>query len=477
MNQRKFLVIQYKIGIIIFLLFLAFVIQTGAANKREIPSNKIVSWAKTLGYLGDDYIFSIAPTDDGNIIVAGELAFSGRFNAWLAKVSSEGKIVWQNTYRSGNFKSAIPVFGGGYIAAGDGPKNSMVKVDKNGKIIWQKSYSDSRENQDFYANSVTFLFRTNDKNYIGAGWSKFFDSNFWLMKFNENGIPLWSQGFKTDPYNPWSGQLKGMTQNSKGEFVLVGNTVRIRNEGEGALVIKVDQNGKILWQKSYGRTEEDEEAITVVPVDAGGYFVAGFTVIRPPVPQKFPPEPLLTPIISKGWLMKIDENGNVVWRKLIYIPDKGISILAIRPLSSGDFIAIGSLETLGSVKVQPRSNVLLFHFSPSGDIVWQKAFGGMEENLGQSVFELPDGSIMVSAWTTSFGRYRDGWLLRLGLGGEITFNKKLGVKVSSPALAIDTIDAPVQNMGFLEESGSFHAVDITETKVITTKVKLKQQAP
>jgi Secretion system C-terminal sorting domain len=137
--------------------------------KIDSTGNKV--WDKTLG--GDylDYLFSMAHTNDGGIIAAGQ-SYSGATgdksepnhdatqagsDYWIIKLDGQGNVQWDRTYGASQVEQlskVSPTSDSGFLLSGesyspvDGDKSEpnlgmeqtwVVKIDSVGNIIWDKT--------------------------------------------------------------------------------------------------------------------------------------------------------------------------------------------------------------------------------------------------------------------------------------------------------------------------------------------------
>lgn len=94
--------------------------------------------------------------------------------------------------------------------------------------------------------------------------------------------------------------------------------------GMDVSVTKADESGTIIWSKVYS-SRTDEEAYTVRRTQDGNFIVLGATHISSNVRQPF--------------LMKISDNGDVLWTKT-YESDYNAAGMKMIQHSSGDFVVI-----------------------------------------------------------------------------------------------------------------------------------------
>src|SRR5437867_3969151 len=107
------------------------------------PSGSL-DWQRTYGAPNTDLAFSITQTADGGFVVAGGSDSFGdtRNAAWVLRLTSLGAIVWQRSYRAGDFDFASSIretADGGLLISGmtTGPTGNdgwVLRLDANGSI-------------------------------------------------------------------------------------------------------------------------------------------------------------------------------------------------------------------------------------------------------------------------------------------------------------------------------------------------------
>jgi hypothetical protein len=125
------------------------------------------------------------------------------------------------------------------------------------------------------------------------------------------------------------------------------------------------------------------------------------------------------------WLVKTDALGALGWDRTFggFVSSSGDGGWSVEQTMDGGYIAAGYTQSSGS----GRKDLWLVKTDASGNLVWQKSFGGAEDDVGMSVLQSRDGGYIVAGRTASFGQGGDDiWLVRTdSLGGEI-WNKTYG---------------------------------------------------
>jgi hypothetical protein len=100
-----------------------------------------------------------------------------------------------------------------------------------------------------------------------------FISGFTHSLYAQNPAVLWKRHLNN---NSTFFDLKATAD---GGFIAAGtiNTGSTATTGENAWLVKTDDTGGVIWQKSYGGSAQDRFTQVVITAD-GGYIAAGFTL-------------------------------------------------------------------------------------------------------------------------------------------------------------------------------------------------------
>ncbi len=252
----------------------------------KIDSDGIVEWQYAYGGTGNEYPNSIQQTSDGGYIVAGETnSFgAGSWDVWIIKLDSDGAVEWQYTYGGTNSESANFIqqtSDGGYIVAaytysfGAGNDDAWIfKLDSIGTVEWQHTYGGA----DY--DSSRSIQQTSDGGYIAAGFTESFgagDCDLWVLKLDPTGAVDW-QYMYGDAYEDFANSIQ---QTSDGGYIVAGETDPFNvdpNQESDILVLKLDSTGNVEWQYVYGIDSMWDWASSIQQTNEGGYIVAGPSV-------------------------------------------------------------------------------------------------------------------------------------------------------------------------------------------------------
>jgi hypothetical protein len=132
------------------------------------------------------------------------------------------------------------------------------------------------------------------------------------------------------------------------------------------------------------------------------------------------------------WLVKTDADGNLEWQNAFggNNDDEGYSI---KQTSEGGYIISGHTKSFGA----GGKDVLLIKADADGNQEWLKTYGGNFDDEGYSVLQTPDGGYLIAGVTSSFSSGgRDVWLVKTDSGGNQEWTKSLGGMSSDGAWSV-----------------------------------------
>jgi uncharacterized delta-60 repeat protein len=292
----------------------------------KLNSDGAVSWQKRYGSASWDYASLIQQTSDGEYIVAGytQSFGAGGWDFWVLELNSEGTVAWQKTYGGASHDLAYSIqqtTDGGYIVAGAGYGDLWVlKLKTKGSVAWQKAYSGSGSG---CANSIQ---QTSDGGYIVAGVGY---GALCVLKLNTEGGVSWQKtygGLDLD-------YATSIHQTSDGGYIVAGITSSFGAGGSDFWVLKLNTDGTVSWQKTYGGAK-NEWAHSIQQTSDGGYIVAGLTGSFGAGSGDF-------------WVLKLNSDGTVSWQKT-YGGASGDAAYSIQQTSDGGYIVAGETDSFGA---------------------------------------------------------------------------------------------------------------------------------
>jgi hypothetical protein len=232
------------------------------------------------------YINQCHAGEQGTIMTGFVMGSDGNQQCVLIRIGGNGNVMWTKEYdypmgSQGSY--CAQTLDGGYIVAGGtinaGSVNfyNLIKTDVNGNVQWTKQYEPpSNDYLDDYtyngigANLLAVSAKEcPDKGYIIAGAledNSFTISAYGVIKTDSAGQIEWSNNY--------------VNQQSKAEFYkieLANNGYILCGDGLGPQLIRLDNNGAIVWSKYYSDTTYHYfgQAYSVHQTPDSGFIVTG----------------------------------------------------------------------------------------------------------------------------------------------------------------------------------------------------------
>jgi hypothetical protein len=413
---------------------------------QKAPS---VEWQNSFGGSKEDYLISLQKTDDGGYLIFGQtssndgdvIGNSETSNLWIAKINSRGELEWQKPQNKKIDLSNTTVqktFDNGYIIGGHHYNKSyknehfISKYSDTGYLLWEIVYGEN-------GNSGLQVIPTSDAGAIVAGSSPKnpapgnHPDDIWIIKLNENGGIEWERSYG----GSYSEYLTSFISTSDKGYILLGVTCSTDGDLKGIKkngtwdywVVKLDSECNIVWQKVLGGSEEDTPT-SIRETEDHGYIVIGNSWSKNGDVTKSHGN-------SDIWAVKLDNTGNIVWTnslggsgndvaKIIEITkDKGCIIAGYSNSVDGDIVGSIGINSYWIVKLDS-----------SGLMQWQKPITGFGEDdaLHQLLF-VEDGYVILGSTQSNGGDITghinnsvsyDYWVTKLSMNGEIIWQKSYG---------------------------------------------------
>lgn len=267
-------------------------------------------------------------------------------------------------------------------------------------VEWQKFVDNSK--LDF----IYDMQKTNDGGCILAGYAEIkandkdatgkyylciakLDSN-WEMQWE---ICMSDTGYTSEAYS--------IRQTEDGGYIAAGSKSIPNSFNSDYLIVKLDDKGKVLWQRSYGGSKFDD-AKSIQQTNDGGYIIAGETNSNDGDVKGNHGD-------MDYWIVKLDGNGAIEWQKCLggmgrdYKPD-------ILQTADGGYIIAGSAnESYDIAGYCGYQDYFIVKLNNKGETEWQKCLGGEFSEIASGILETSDGGYTIVGLASSI------WIVKLGV--------------------------------------------------------------
>ena len=143
------------------------------------------------------------------------------------------------------------------------------------------------------------------------------------------------------------------------------------------------------------------------------------------------------------WVVKLNSTGNIEWQKMV---GSGSSGVAVQQTTDGGYIVAGySYYYDGELTGNHGGfDYFVLKLTSTGNIEWQKSFGGSDTDDVYAIQQTTDGGYIVAGYsysndgdvTGNHGGLGDAWIVKLNSTGNIEWQKCLGGSSGDAAYAI-----------------------------------------
>jgi len=412
--------------------------------RSQVVQNTI--WQNTIGSYQEDVLSGSLRLPDGRILVYGSSNSSlgydksepaityGYDDYWIVMMDSAGNKLWDAVYggdADDKMTSAVLLPDGGFLLAGmsrsgagydrteaalgSGDDYWVLRIDSTGAILWDNAYGGTEWDQLYQ------IILTEDNGFLLIGWSRSYSGfdksedpigaewtrDYWIVKLDSSGVPVWENTIGGNSYD----EAYDGIQTTDGGYLILG-TSNSNASGDKTVsqhglpgiptddywLVKLDENGNVVWDKTIGGTGND---VPFGMLDCGDetYLLYGYSYSSPGFEKS-------EAHIGYGdyWLVKVDASGYVLWDKTIGANQSDRATCAVR--IHDDYYLIGgtSWSEANNDKTEPsngQSDFWIVGVDGTGQVQWDDAIGCDEEEELQLMELMENGNILLAGSSIS----------------------------------------------------------------------------
>jgi gliding motility-associated-like protein len=391
-------------------------------------------FARTYIGFGDDRGHSVIKSSDGSFVIAGQTTSFGQGGSdfFLIKSDVDGNIIWQNTYGSTGNESGTSIcvaetIDMGFVIVGGTTGFSsnvmdliIVKVDQFGNLNWTRKYNTATDSEHgrgvlVAQNGDIIVSGSDNADNFGSGDGV-------VLRVDNNGNLVWSKVYGGD-YND---HFHSLHELPGGNLIVVGSSTSFGPGNTAGFVLKLNSSGTIIWDYTYGSSGTDayngsiltnEQEIICVGLTTS--FGGGSEIL----------------------VTKLDTNGVVSWSHKYGGAnfERGAALKSIP--NSSDFYIVANTESYGN----GNSDFLILRINESGQLVWSKTFGTNQNETvdlwaHSCMISLNDGGLIFTGTSNGMGGSggNDIVLIRSNSSGSVFCEE---VNVSSTPVVLSRINS------------------------------------
>jgi hypothetical protein len=317
-------------------------------------------------------------------------------------------------------------------------------IDQSPEVEWERTFGGEDPDVGYS------IEETSDGGFIVVGYTMSFGSGFkdvYLLKLNAQGDTLWSKTYGgVDDDVGYS-----VKETSNGNIIIVGHTGSLAINDLDVYIIKTDENGNLLWSRTYGGTNIDE-ARSVQQTSDGGFIITGFTysfgdgdpdvyLLRTDLSgdtlwtktYDFSTQSggfciketnggfiIAGGVSMRALLMKVDSVGDTIWMRK-YGSDSDNGLYSIAEIDGERYFAVGEISTSNGI------DIFLHQFNENGDSLFTNTYGGQGVDIGYSIYHTMNGEYIICGSSDSFdsGSF-DLYMVKVDAGGNLVWSQTYG---------------------------------------------------
>ena len=227
------------------------------------------------------------------------------------------------------------------------------------------------------------VIQTKDHGYVTVGSTNSFTgggfTDIYLIKTDSNGVGLWSRNFDNQDIEVG----RSLIELPDSSLLITGYSNIGDSTGYNVDLLKTDKLGNKLWERVYGGINWDFGYCVKQTLD-GGFIIAGGTYSYGAGNEDM-------------WLIKTATNGDTLWTRTYggFLNDEARSV---KQTSDGGYLLIGTTQSFGD----SLGDVYVVKTDALGDTIWTKTYGGIKEDDGTDIIELPNGEYELCGRTYSY---------------------------------------------------------------------------
>lgn len=259
---------------------------------------------------------------------------------------------------------------------------------------WVRTYGESNED-------AAMAISTIGKDRIAiAGWTKSFGTGYediLCFVVDNDGKIIFEKSYGESQMD----EAFALSSTFDGGIILGGTVQNLSFGSSDVALIRLDSLGNTLWQILIGNVDDDAVS-SVISTDKDEFIGVGFS--HPPTRSGF-----------NITIFKVSSNGTLQWHKVLQTDSASYDFAReIIPLLGGGYVVLCSSSLNEQI-----SGILLVEISENGDLIDKKFFSSDSVKLNpERIVELDDGFIIVGTALTNQKTQPSAFILKISKNFE-----------------------------------------------------------
>lgn len=272
------------------------------------------------------------------------------------------------------------------------------------EIQWSKAFGGTG-NEEAYS-----IIQTADGGFVFAGETSSADNDvsenngakdLWVVKLNAQGAIQWENTYGADLYDGGSVQAT-----ADGGFIIGGYSEGL---GPDMFILKLSAAGDQEWEAAIGGT--NGSTLKKILTLSDGYLVLGDTYIM---------DETTSNLYWNIYAAKLNTAGEIVWEQTYGELGENEDFEDATATDDGHFAILGSKLN------QDNYDAWLFKINGNGVVQWEQTYGGSTNENPSGIEVASDGGYVFSAQSSSYGNISDIIVYKTSDNGQLQWHAVTG---------------------------------------------------
>jgi len=347
-------------AVICYLIVAAGCMQASAQDLNWLKSAppEILKANSKFGVDLRDTIYSVKPTNNGNLLVSGSVVEKKNFDALVFEMSADNQIIWSYTEpvpKEQQIYDSVKMASGSIFAVGRTRENKskailVVKLNSQGELQWRKTFGGEKEDIAYR------VFEAPQGGLLIVGETSSGEhgkSDIKVIKISEAGILEWQKDYGGSGKE----EFIDATITSQNNIIMLSNTGSSFEGGTNSLVTIIKPDGAIISERTYLRKQKT--LLSSVFASKNGYtYLATFKIKSGFMAKSYQPQ-----------ITAIDKNGIETFSK-----DLGVGVTEFpSQLVMADSLD-GGVYLSSMIPGYSTRETWIAKLDANAELLWQSAF-------------------------------------------------------------------------------------------------------
>jgi len=266
----------------------------------------------------------------------------------------------------------------------------VFKVDNSGELVWEMRYGGEKNDL------LHSIIQSHDNGYIVSGHTRSQGKggyDYWIFSIDKDGKKNWEKVYGSSKDDFSSEIVK-----TDDGYAVAGNMSQ-KDKLFDFWMLKLDKSGNTQWNKYYGGYDVSN-SLTQTP--DGGFLIAGNTKNGDGY--------------SDMWVLKLNGEGNIMWSNILGQDEEFDYANKLITTEDGGYVVAGfspQTKAVGKKEKKISNDFWIVNINQLGQVLWEKTFGGTEDDRINSIVNTSNGSYVAAGYTESDGAGKlDVWVVK-----------------------------------------------------------------